>query len=160
MNIRHRSMIRNLLEQLQPFEEQATGEDVHPERCFSLAGFLRRCLEDPTFLEAFEYRWSRLPSPGEAHEGWEPGQALRVFTPEEEHFLTSEARGYLLKLCATGTLTSAQLETVIDHAFECWAEEVNLEMARLLAAVVLLHEAFGAAGSDEADAAPPSMGIH
>ena len=102
----------------------------------------------------------RLPEPGDSPESWVVDKPMRIFTPEEEYHLTSEARGYLMKLCATEILSPAQFESVIDHAFECWVEEIDINTARLLAAVVLLHESFAAGGSSEADAAPPSLGVH
>ena len=159
MNVRRRSMIRDMLEQLMPFDEQMVGEELPSREGLSLVSFLRYWQEDQTFLEAFERLWSRLLSPEEAPEGVASAPPpVRVFTPEEEVFLTTEARGYLIKLHSAGLLNAAQLERVIDRAFECWTEEISLEQVRFLVSAVLLHEVFGDDESERGPFAPPARG--
>lgn len=160
MNVRRRWIIRNLLDQLLPFEEQEAGEGIASKRGFSLVEYLRHWQEAPAFLETFERFWNSLPNPEASTEGSEPSRAFRIFTPDEEQLLTTEARGYLLNLLSTEVLSPAQLETVIENAFECWVDEVTIDLTRLLVAVVLMHEAFGADGSFEEDTTPSSLELH
>lgn len=159
MNIRRSTMIRDMLEQLMPFDEHIMEEDYPSEEGTSLGSFLLQWHEDPAFLEAFERLWDRLLSPKMAEDVKESGRPIRVFTEEEEQFLTTEARGYILKLQAAGLLGADQMEKVIDRAFECWAEEITLDQVRFLVAAVLLYEVFSADDFDLNLLPPPHRGL-
>lgn len=160
MNIRRSSMILDMLEQLMPFDDNLMEDDYPSEESFSLGSFLRHWHEDPAFLEAFERLWGRLlePQVAEGQKG-DALQPVRVFTDEEEQFLTTEARGYILRLQAAGLLKADQMEKVIDRAFECWAEEITLDQVRFLVAAVLLYEVFSADDLDPNAFSPPQRGL-
>lgn len=159
MNVRRRSKIRDMLDQLVPIEEPIAGLDFASEEASSFIAFLRNGQEDPTFLEVFERLWNRLLSP-EAVAGETGSQGpYRVFTDEEEQFLSIEARGYLLKLYASGLIGPTQLETAIDRAFECWTEEIDLDQVRFLVAAVLLHDLFSYEGPDRGSSSQPFCGL-
>lgn len=159
MNIRRSTMIRDMLEQLMPFDEHFMEGDYLSEDGSSLGSFLRHWHEDPAFLEAFERLWGRLLSPEVAEGAKDDRRPVRVFTDEEEQFLTTEARGYILKLQAAGLLGADQMEKVIDRAFECWAEEITLDQVRFLVAAVLLYEVFSADDFDLNLFSPPYRGL-
>ncbi len=159
MNIRRRSKIRDMLEQLVPVDEPGLEEAEPLEDDSSLLTFLRHWQEDPTFLEVFERLWNRLVSPEVLERNEGRAKAVRVFTEDEDLLLSTEARGYLVRLHTAGVLTTRQLETVIDRAFECWSDEVGLDQVRFLVSAVLLHEIFGTGAEQVNVAFPPVNGL-
>lgn len=158
MNIRRRSMLRDMLDQLMPFDEQIVEEEYPLESGSSLAAFLRRWEENRAFTEAFERIWRRLSSPESFPRRGEPTRSFRIFTPEEEELLSTEARGFLTTVSSSGVLTTAQLETVVDRAFECWTDEITLDQVRFLVSAVLLHETFDTDESEPDGSSPGCSG--
>jgi uncharacterized protein Smg (DUF494 family) len=148
-----------MLEQLVPFDDLMTEIEFASEEGSSFIAFLRNGQEDPTFLEVFERLWNRLLNPEASPEKLAATKPFRVFTEEEEHLIDTEARGYLLRLQASGLLGTTQFETVIDRAFECWAEEISLDQVRFLVAAVLLHELLNSEGFEQSSNVPPSIGL-
>jgi uncharacterized protein Smg (DUF494 family) len=148
-----------MLEQLMPFDESIMEDELPSEERSSLVAFLRHWQEDQTFLEVFERLWNRLLDPEVSPDHLEADHPIRVFTEEEERLLTTEARGYILKVQAVGVLTTSQIEKVVDRAFECWTEEISLDQVRFLVAAVLLYEVFGADDIDVNFAQPPTVGL-
>ena len=66
--------------------------------------------------------------------------AQRVYTPEEQHRLNIEARGFLVFLEQNGLLTAGTRELVIDRIMELDAEEIDLDQLKWVVLMVLFNQ--------------------
>jgi len=62
---------------------------------------------------------------------------MRVFTPDENRLLTSEARGFLIRLRSLGILNDESQEEVIDRAFQLGEDEVSLHEIKMMTSLTL-----------------------
>jgi len=62
---------------------------------------------------------------------------MRVFTADENRLLTSEARGFLVRLRSLGILNDESQEEVIDRAFQLGEDEVSLHEIKMMTSLTL-----------------------
>ncbi|MDW7646166.1 MAG: DUF494 family protein [Desulfuromonadales bacterium] len=61
----------------------------------------------------------------------------RIFTPEENRALSSEARGYLIKLRGLGLIGDEAQEEIIERALQMAEDEVSLKEIKTITALTL-----------------------
>lgn len=62
---------------------------------------------------------------------------FRIYHDLEQHFLTSDARGYLIQLRELGLLKDSEMELLIDRLWFIGSHEIGLEAVRDLAAAII-----------------------
>ena len=73
--------------------------------------------------------------------------SLRILTPEELHFFSREAYGYLLQLQSLGIINALLVEQIIERCFLMGLTRIDVEELKAIISRVLLEEHGGSTGS-------------
>ena len=68
---------------------------------------------------------------------FKPSTTQRIFSSEEQQLLTSEARGFLIRLRGLGLLDDITQEEIIDRAFQIGEETVSIKEIKVITALTL-----------------------
>lgn len=69
--------------------------------------------------------------------GFQPKTTQRIFSAEEIRLLTSEARGFLIRLRSLGLLDDLTQEEIIDRAFQIGDETVTIKEVKVITALTM-----------------------
>ncbi len=86
---------------------------------------------------AFSWMQGLSTAANDRDEEFRPTVTQRIFSSEEVRLLTSDARGFLIRLRSLGLLDDILQEEIIDRAFQLGEETVSIKEVKVITALSL-----------------------